>query len=105
MQPIVVQVTTNPGTPVQVSSTHLKCASMWVVNLSAQVVSFGNLNLNASTGVGVIAKVPALASGATPDSNIVKLPVDAMAEDPYDAFDYWLDSTTAAVCNIIQFIL
>jgi len=105
MQPVVVQITTNPGTPVQVSTSHTKCAAIWAVNLSSQIIAFGNINLNRSTGAGVIAQVPALASGATPDSNIIKLPIDAMAEDPYDAFDYWVDSATAAVINIIEFIL
>ncbi len=105
MQPVVVQVTTTPGTPVQLSLTKLKCASIWVVNLSNQIVAFGNKNLDRSTGAGIIAQVPALASGATPDSNIIKLPVDAMAEDPYDAFDYYIDATAAVSCNIIEFIL
>lgn len=105
MQPVVVQVTTTPGTAVQVSGSHAKCAAIWVVNFSAQIVAFGNVNLNRSTGVGQIGAVPALAAGATPDTNILKLPVDAMAEDPYDAFDYWVDSATACVVNIIEFIL
>lgn len=105
MQPVVVQVTTAPGTPVQVSTSHLKCAGIWVVNLSSQIVAFGNANLNRSSGAGVIAEVPALASNATPDNNIIKLPIDAMAEDPWDAFDYWVDSATACVVNIIEFIL
>lgn len=105
MQPIVLQITTTPGTPVQVSTTHRKCAQIYVTNLSTQIVAFGNVSLNRSTGAGVIANVPALAGAATPDSSIIKLFPDAISEDPYDLFDYWVDSGTAAVVNIVPFIL
>jgi len=104
MTPEVLQITTTPGTPVQVSAGHIKCAQLWAVNLSSQIVAFGNVNLNRSSGAGVLGLVPALAAGATPDTAILKLPVDAMGENPYDAFDYWVDSATACVINVIPFI-
>lgn len=101
MQPTVIQVTTTPGTPKQVSTTHIGCQLLWVTNLSAHIVSFGNKDLDTATGAGVIANIPALASGATPDSNIIKLQYCA---NPYDVSEFYVDSATAAIVNIIPFL-
>lgn len=106
MGPTVFQVTTTPGTPIQAVAAKTRCAMIWAVNLDAtQVVSFGNVNLNRTTKVGVIGLLPPTSSGATPDSNILKLQPDVMGEDPYDASEYYFDSPTAAVVNLTAWIL
>ncbi len=106
MSPQVFQVTTTPGTPVQAVSAKTRAALVWAVNLSSsQVVSFGNVNLNVGTKVGLIGLIPPTSSGATPDSSILKLPPNAMSEDPYDVSDYYVDSATAALVNVIAWAL
>ncbi len=106
MSPTVYQVTTTPGTPIRAITSQTRAALIWAINLSSsQVVSFGNINLSVSTKAGVIALIPPTSSGATPDSNILKLPPGALAEDPYDVSDYYVDSVTAALVSIVAWTL
>ena len=108
MLPTVLQITTTPGTPKQISTTQSQCSALWVVNLSSEIVAFGNKDLNRSSGAGVIALVPALEAGATPDHNIIKVTALGSQENLCDLRDYWLDTAsggTAAVVNIIPFVL
>lgn len=101
MRPTVYQVQTTPGTPVAAVTEKTGCAQIWVVNRTSQIVSFGNRDLSRTTGAGIIADVPPVSAGATPDGNIIKLETNSASENPYDLHDYLWDSATAALVNVV----
>jgi hypothetical protein len=94
------------GTPVQVSATKLQCSSIFFINRIGDVITVGIAGLNKATGAGVIADVPPAATGSELGSNILKLPFNPMAENPYDLRDYWLDSAVNGdICDVVYWTL
>jgi hypothetical protein len=90
-QQVTITVTT-AGTPVQISATKTQCSMVWFINRIGDVITVGILGLNKSTGQGVIRDLPPISSGAEPETAILQLPFNPMAEYPYDLRDYWVDS-------------